>query len=63
MLSGITRETRVLCSKYSLTGGIMKTCSAQLKRCNQYLSDNRETNDKQNPLYTNAVNFKWRPYF
>ena len=28
-----------------------------------FLSHNPETNDKQNPLYTNAVNFKWRPYF
>ena len=29
----------------------MKTCSVRLKRRNQYLSDNRETNDKHNSLY------------
>ena len=30
----------------------VKTCNMQLKRRDQYLSDNRETNDKQNPLYS-----------
>ena len=30
----------------------MKTCNVQLKRRDQHLSDNRETNDKQNPLYS-----------
>ena len=30
----------------------MKTCSARLKRRDQYLCGNRETNDKRNPLYT-----------
>ena len=30
----------------------MKTCNMQLKGHDQYLSDNRETNNKQNPLYS-----------
>ena len=29
----------------------MKTCSVCLKRRDQYQSDNRDTNDKLNPLY------------
>jgi len=29
----------------------MKTCSVRLKCHSQYLSDNRETNDKHNSLY------------
>ena len=30
----------------------MKTCSVRSKRRDQYQSDNRETNNKLNPLYT-----------
>ena len=33
----------------------MKTCSTQSKRCDQYLCDNRETNDLRNPLYTLSI--------
>ena len=30
----------------------MKTCSVRSERRDQYQSDNHETNDKLNPLYT-----------
>ena len=33
----------------------MKTCSVRLKCCDQYQSDNRETNDKTKP-FTHMIN-------
>ena len=38
----------------------MKTCSARSKCCDQYLCDNQEANDKQNPL--SVVTF-WLAFF
>ena len=37
----------------------MKTCSVRSKRRDQYQSDNRETNDKLNPLYKFPMCSNW----